>query len=170
MTTVLALDLATVTGWAISRTGMAIQSGRLTMIAGGRQGQRLKRFHTFLVDIKNRSGGIDFVTWEDAWCQPGIANQVHHNLVGVLLNWCEHHGIGYKKIAVATIKKHATGSGRAKKPDMIAAARAKGFNVIDDNEADALHLLFCALETLPELKGQNNDISLSPSLALDREK
>jgi hypothetical protein len=48
---------------------------------------------------------------------------------------------------VGTVKKHATGSGNAGKPAMIAAARARGFNLTDDNEADALAILLWALET-----------------------
>jgi Holliday junction resolvasome RuvABC endonuclease subunit len=47
---------------------------------------------------------------------------------------------------VGTIKKHATGKGNASKEEMIAAARAKGFNPTDDNQADALMLLCFAIE------------------------
>ena len=49
-------------------------------------------------------------------------------------------GKGAKK-PVGTIKKFATGNGRAGKPLIIAAARSWGFEPADDNEADALALL-----------------------------
>ena len=48
---------------------------------------------------------------------------------------------------VGTIKKHATGRGNAGKDEVIAAMRAKGHPVTDDNEADALALLHWAIDT-----------------------
>ena len=46
---------------------------------------------------------------------------------------------------VGTIKKHATGRGNARKDAMLAAARARGHSPADDNEADALALLYWAI-------------------------
>ncbi len=43
---------------------------------------------------------------------------------------------------VGTIKKHATGKGNAGKEDMIASAQARGHNPTDDNEADAIALVY----------------------------
>jgi Holliday junction resolvasome RuvABC endonuclease subunit len=48
-------------------------------------------------------------------------------------------------VPVGTIKKHATGKGNAGKHDVIAAMRAMGHPVADDNEADALALLHWAI-------------------------
>jgi crossover junction endodeoxyribonuclease RuvC len=42
--------------------------------------------------------------------------------------------------APSTVKKFWTGSGAAKKADMMASARARGYCVTDDNQADALAL------------------------------
>lgn len=123
------------------------------MEKGTRQGQRLIQLHKLLVDFKNRVGSIDFVCWEHAFKQPGIANEVHHNLVGVLLNWCEHNQIGYLRVNASTIKKFTTGKGNAKKPEMVAAAKALGYKILDDNEADAIHLLRYVLSVNPELEG-----------------
>jgi Holliday junction resolvasome RuvABC endonuclease subunit len=46
-------------------------------------------------------------------------------------------------VAASTVKKYATGSGRAEKPDMIHAAKQKfvDLDVDDDNAADAVHIL-----------------------------
>jgi Holliday junction resolvasome RuvABC endonuclease subunit len=44
-------------------------------------------------------------------------------------------------VPVGTIKKHVTGKGNASKAEVIAAVKAKGFNLKDDNEADSLALL-----------------------------
>jgi Holliday junction resolvasome RuvABC endonuclease subunit len=47
---------------------------------------------------------------------------------------------------VGTIKKHATGKGNADKVAMVEAMQLRGHPVTDDNEADALALLYWALE------------------------
>lgn len=46
---------------------------------------------------------------------------------------------------MGTIKRHATGRGNAGKQDVIAAMRALGHPVTDDNEADALAILHWAI-------------------------
>ncbi len=46
---------------------------------------------------------------------------------------------------MATVKKTWTGNHMAKKPDMVAQAKARGFRVEDDNEADALAILHWAI-------------------------
>ena len=53
----------------------------------------------------------------------------------------------YQGVPVGTIKKHASGKGNAPKQAMIDAARQRGFNPADDNEADAIAILLWALET-----------------------
>ena len=62
-----------------------------------------------------------------------------------LTAWCEHHQIPYQGVPVGTIKKHATGKGNASKAEMIAAAKARGHDPVDDNHADALALLDWAM-------------------------
>jgi Holliday junction resolvasome RuvABC endonuclease subunit len=48
-------------------------------------------------------------------------------------------------VPVATIKCHVTGKGNASKEEVIAAIRARGHSLADDNEADALALLDWAI-------------------------
>jgi Holliday junction resolvasome RuvABC endonuclease subunit len=67
--------------------------------------------------------------------------------MAVLTAWAELRGVPYEGVPVGTIKRHATGKGNANKDAMIAAARARGFSPADDNEADAIAILFWALET-----------------------
>ena len=142
---VLALDIATTTGWAVALSGGSIQSGRLRLNKGIRQGERLHQFRKFLTELKVRlecrGDPLTAITYEHAFRQQGHANELFHNMTGVLMQWCEHHGIEYDKINVSSIKRHATGSGKASKEDMKKAANDLGFTVIDDNEADAIHLL-----------------------------
>ena len=51
-------------------------------------------------------------------------------------------------VHTAELKKWATGKGNAGKPRMIEAARARGWEPVDDNEADAQLLLEYSLEIL----------------------
>jgi hypothetical protein len=50
-------------------------------------------------------------------------------------------GIELMPVHTASLKKFATGSGRANKLEMIEAAKARGWTPVDDNEADASLLL-----------------------------
>ena len=56
--------------------------------------------------------------------------------------------------AVPTIKKFITGSGRASKEEMIEAIQKRGFEVNDDNEADALGVMFLTQFNLNKEKGE----------------
>jgi hypothetical protein len=67
--------------------------------------------------------------------------------MATLTAWAELRGVPYEGVPVGTIKRHATGKGNADKDAMIAAARARGFSPADDNEADAITLLFWAIAT-----------------------
>ena len=69
------------------------------------------------------------------------AAHVYGGLLAVLTSWGELRGVPYEGVPVGTIKRHATGKGNANKDSMIAAARSRGFDPTDDNEADALALL-----------------------------
>lgn len=102
---------------------------------------------------------LRFAQWLDQLDLPGTvffeevrrhagtdAAHVYGGLLGTLTAWCERRTIPYSGVPVATIKRHATGKGNADKSAMIAAAKARGFNPTDDNEADALAILFYSTE------------------------
>ena len=67
--------------------------------------------------------------------------------MGVCVTLCLEKGIEYEGVPVQTIKKHATGSGNADKKQMVMAAITKypKINILNDDHADALHLLDYAL-------------------------
>jgi Holliday junction resolvasome RuvABC endonuclease subunit len=68
------------------------------------------------------------------------AAHAYGGALATVSSWCEERGIPYEGIPVATIKKHATGKGNAKKDAMMAAASSRWPSVTleDDNHADAL--------------------------------
>ncbi|MCC7227382.1 MAG: hypothetical protein IT507_11890 [Burkholderiaceae bacterium] len=148
--TILALDLGTTTGWAIRALSDPITHGFVTFrpqrFEGG--GMRFLRFKRWLTEIKATAGEIHAVYFEEVRRHAGVdAAHVYGGLMATLTTWCEHHNIPYQGVPVGTIKKHATGKGNAGKGDVIAAIRARGHSVTDDNEADALALLHWALDT-----------------------
>ena len=69
--------------------------------------------------------------------------------------WCEINRVQLDYVEVKALKKFATGNGNSGKPEMIAAAQAAGFDVSNDDQADAIHLLRYAIsiDILPALKG-----------------
>ncbi|QEE08647.1 putative bacteriophage-related protein [Bartonella kosoyi] len=147
--TILCLDLGIKTGWAICGADGHIVSGVMNFqprrFEGG--GMRYLRFKRCLSEIKQAVGGIDAVYFEEVRRHIGTdAAHVYGGLLATLTAWCEHHQIPYEGIPVSTIKKATTGKGNASKVEMIKAMYAKGHAPEDDNEADALAILYLKKE------------------------
>lgn len=151
MSAILALDLGTQTGWAISGDlGIAsgCQSFTPRRFEGG--GMRYLRFGRWLNEVQSgQVGGIGAVWFEEV--RRHLSTDSAHaygGFMAVLTAWCEKHQIPYGAVPVGTIKKFATGKGNADKGAMIAAAdKLLKIPVKDDNEADAVCLLFYVLST-----------------------
>ena len=142
--TILALDLGTKTGWALHGQGQLITSGTALFKNDRWQGggMRFLRFKQWLTEIKQMAGGLDAVFVEEVRRHAGVdAAHAYGGFLAHVTAWCEHHQIPYEAVPVGTIKRHATGKGNANKQAMIVAMRNRGFNPVDDNEADALALL-----------------------------
>jgi Holliday junction resolvasome RuvABC endonuclease subunit len=141
---ILALDLATRTGWAHSSGPSGTWDLSVRRDESG--GMRLVRFQGKLGEML-RAAGIDLIVFEvPGFVGPGqMSAAFQSELQGVLKLWCESGGepIEYRGYAPKEIKKHATGKGNANKEMMLAAARAKWVDrtIGSDHEADALWLL-----------------------------
>lgn len=149
MSTTLALDLGTTTGWALRTPEGQIVSGAQSFRPGRYEGggMRYLRFRGWLTETKASVDGIGAVYFEEVRRHAGVdASHVYGGFLATLTAWCEGQGIAYAGVPVGTIKKHATGKGNADKPAMLAAARSLGYLPADDNEADALLLLRWALD------------------------
>ncbi|MBF0401347.1 MAG: hypothetical protein HQL90_11325 [Magnetococcales bacterium] len=149
--TILTLDLGTKTGWAIKNHGK-IFSGTMefkpTRFEGG--GMRFVRFDAWLDGIKHNANP-SLVYFEEVRSHgPGgtDAGHIYGGFSGLLTAWCERNKIPYQGVPVGTIKRFATGKGNAGKPEMVAAMTAKGHKPGDDNEADALAIMYWAMEQL----------------------
>lgn len=150
ITTILAIDLGTHTGWAIHQLDGTITSGTEHFtpkrFEGG--GMRYLRFKRWLNEILSSSQHINAVFFEEVRRHAGVdAAHAYGGFMSHLTAWCEQHNIPYQGVPVGTIKKHATGKGNAGKEEMIAAAIKRSHAPGDDNEADALALLYWAIES-----------------------
>ncbi len=143
---ILALDIATKTGWASYVDGVT-ESGVLDLKPyNDDYGHMAHVFHWWL--DRGLANNIDLLICE--------ATLMHGHAAYVLggLGWTAQHvawafGVSRTTVAPSTLKKFITGSGRASKKDVTEAVRKLGFNPADDNEADALALLTYALEREP---------------------
>jgi Holliday junction resolvasome RuvABC endonuclease subunit len=152
---VLALDLGTTTGWALSLPiSNDICHGSISFkpnrFEGG--GMRFLRFSQWLSEVRQAvasqspQNAFGAVYFEEVRRHLGVdAAHAYGGFLATLTGWCEREGIAYQGVPVGTIKRHATGKGNASKDQVIGAMRAKGHQVCDDNEADALALLHCVL-------------------------
>ena len=136
---ILALDIATHCGWAISRTLYGVWN--LTPKRDESVGMRLIRFrakvHEIIKDEK-----VNLVVFERPGGRHVGAVIVQSELQGQIKVICEDLKIPYRGYSSQEIKKFATGKGNAGKPQMIAAAQSKlKYPGDNDNEADALWLL-----------------------------
>ena len=144
----LALDLGTTTGWALFVAPSHIVSGTMAFKPGRYEGggMRYLRFRRWVADMIAKEG-VQVVFFEEVRRHLSTDSaHVYGGLLAQLTATCEELAVPYQAIPVGTIKKHATGKGNAGKEMMIEAMKAKGHNVSDDNEADALAILYCALE------------------------
>lgn len=145
---ILAIDPGSRCGWALSDGGKVIGSGtwdlapqRLRRFEGG--GMRYVRLRQFLNEISI----VDRVVVEEVRRHMGVdAAHIYGGVLATVTAWCEEQGVAYSALPVKTAKKRFTGNGNASKDDMIAEAKRRGYDVADDNQADALAMLLITME------------------------
>lgn len=157
---ILALDLATHTGWATlvdGRIESGVQSFELSREES--KGMRFYRFNAWLAQMLNEPYGppqvpilghewrnrFHLVAWEQCHHRGGPATQLAEGLTTRVMEQCAVRGIEHCSVHTGTLKKYMTGSGAASKADMIAAVeRLTAVRCESDDEADALAVLFWA--------------------------
>jgi hypothetical protein len=139
---VLALDLATVTGFAVELEGKR-KSGYMNFAPHDREtpGWRYIRFNVWLYGWKERK--LQLVITERAIPSMNnrFATEIAFGLSTRVEEFCARERLRLVTVNNSTLKKYFTGDGRAEKPEMIRFAQQVDPNVKDDNEADALLLL-----------------------------
>lgn len=146
---ILALDCATKTGWALS-AGELKQTGvqAFDLRRGESPGMQFLRFRAWLNEVFKLANKIDVVAYEAAHHRGGAATQLCVGMVTDVLAWAADIGAETMPVHTGTLKKFATGKGNAGKPEMIQAAKDRGYDPEDDNEADACLLLEYVLADL----------------------
>ncbi len=139
----LALDLSSKTGWAVGEHDAQPTFGSYALPKTGEDvGRFVAAFDEWLRAMIALESP-EYVAFESPLMIGGGATTI--STTRKLMGLASHtefvlygSGIICRELNVSTIKKFWAGSGRAKKPDMIAAARRHGFQVRTDDEADAL--------------------------------
>lgn len=143
--TILALDLGNTFGYAIKQSN-TINSGweRLTK---GKCDPGIK-FHNFEYWLQEQSDlNISSIYYEDVVRHCSMYNaRAYCGYLAILQSYCYTHDIKCEGVGVTTIKKFWAGYGKASKEMMIKEANKRGFDVINENEADALALLHYVID------------------------
>lgn len=144
---ILALDLATKTGWATNAPVDASGVVEFTLKRGESPGMRFLRYVRWLKDMVDLVEP-DLVIYEQAHHRGGAATEVCVGLTTHTQTICASKDIEFTAVRTSAVKIFATGKGNASKDEMINACRER-YNIepIDDNQADALHILGYALDT-----------------------
>ena len=156
---ILAIDLGTTTGWALSQAD-GIISGSVGFAVSGRSvarsvaksansvnsGIRFLNFRNWLIGMFAKHQ-IDTVAFEMVHNHKGVyAAHIYGGFLATLETVCFEQQATIVPFGVKVIKKFITGNGNASKQDMIDAVVSLGFKPIDDNEADSIGLLLLALD------------------------
>lgn len=143
MTTILSLDLGTTTGWALL-TNKEIRSGSICFkdTPFDCKDSKYTKFRRWLVNTKAHFNFEEIVYEAVASHKGSMAAQMYGGFKATLQMFGDQHEIPYSGVPVGTIKKFITGHGGANKKAVIDAVIALGHTPIDDNEADALALLY----------------------------
>lgn len=145
---ILALDLGTSLGFALFKDGKFISGTKKLGTSKEKFGARFHEFRTWLLKIIEKHN-IDVVYFERVYGHKGVeAAHCYGGFLYMLASVCFQQNILCIGLTVQAIKKFMTGKGNATKDEMIAAARRKGFNPIDDNESDAIAVILLAIKEL----------------------
>lgn len=145
---ILALDLGTYTGYALRRRDGTVIHGteHFMQRRAWHPGQRFVNFRLWLGEFLEAQK-VHLVIYENVVFGHSStqAANVYGGFLATMLMCAALRNLECTPVAVPTIKKSWTGRGHAKKADMIAEARRRGFMPVDDNAADALAVLHWAI-------------------------
>lgn len=144
---ILAIDLGTHCGFALSRGGVITYGTKnFSPRAKDGPGQRWLRFRAMLGDHYNASGELHAIYYEDVKNHKGIlAAHCFGGFLAHLQAWADVQRVRLVPVGVGEIKRAWTGKGNSPKEIMIAEAYQRGFKPADDNSADALAILHLAM-------------------------
>lgn len=152
---ILALDLATRTGWALRERGRTESGAESFEVKRGESpGMRYLKFNAWLDEValihgRDETKRVELIVYEQPFVmRSGAAAEISLGLATRVQEFCARHGIEHAAVNGSTLKKWTTGRGNADKVAMLEAVARRWRRVDDDNEADAVALLYYALEEL----------------------
>lgn len=154
---VLALDLGT--NMAAAWGDTPSHGGTAHFVAGGPKAKRpekLANIHKWLVSFLISPGSVDAVVFERPFARGQGATRMLWGIAGIIEAVAHESGVAVIDLPPASIKKWATGSGKASKEDMLDAARGMGYIGSNEHEADAYCLLQYALSKIKVLPNGKN--------------
>jgi crossover junction endodeoxyribonuclease RuvC len=153
MKRVLALDLASSTGWAVQRSNGSVATGVVCFLSTLNPGSRWIRFYDWLL------GTIRFEETQRIIFEEPFIHMKHRSGIGLSYGFktivellAARNDIPCHGIAPTVLKKWATGHGNATKNQMAIFARSMGWKLTNDNEVDARFLLHFAQEKIRRSK------------------
>jgi len=142
MKKILALDIATKTGW---KTVTTSGTWNFKIKSGETDGMKIIRFKSKVKEMI-LAEDINLVVYERAASQFRNSLIAESEMIGVLkllieeLKSDRNIKVELACFSAKEIKKHATGNGNANKDAMVKKAIELGYKPCDDNEADAIHI------------------------------
>lgn len=150
----LTLDLATWIGWTLGApSDLHFRFGTHKLPSAVDIGPFAEAYNLWLDQMLARK--VTMVVFEAPILPREVALITARKLYG--LAWHTEWQCTIRQVAVfeahlQSVKKFLTGDGRAKKPQMIEAARGYGYEVTDDNQADAIGIRLLTIQNrFPEL-------------------
>lgn len=141
---ILALDLAEFTGWSsLYNKKIKFGSEKFHDPTWDGNGARFLKYEAWL----NKFPKFDLLVYEAVMAHSSVyAAHMYGAYMAEVIKLGAKTGTPYIGLHVSSIKKSWTGSGKSKKGAMMKAAWKKGYNVKDDNQADALAILHMAID------------------------
>ncbi len=141
---ILALDIASKTGWAVvDENGKIIESG-VEKFSGNTRGEKLSSFCAWLY-FTCKSFNPSCIVAEKPFFR-GAGTRLLMPMVGLAEMSAHRSNAAFLEVANPTIKKYITGNAKAEKQEVISAINALGYEPEDDNEADAIALALYAYQ------------------------
>ena len=136
-------------GWCIAENDTVTASGVYHVEESGKSkshGDTLSRIDLLITTMVNHHE-IGMIAYEMPHLR-GSGSFILVKIIGILDMIAYRHNSRIGQIHTRTLKKWATGSGKAEKHEMVAAARNWVPGVHDDNEADAILVAMAAMDDM----------------------
>jgi Holliday junction resolvasome RuvABC endonuclease subunit len=147
VTTVLGVDPGTQTGWAIVRDGKVLGSNTVSFSAYADKGYgaMFVVFRAFLTWAQDRYGPLTAIAYELPFSRGAFTTRITTGMAAHVQERCAAWQCIPIPVNTMTLKKFATGSGKAKKPEMMLASYQyltpkRDAQTVSEHEADAIHI------------------------------